>query len=142
MILTFCTSFYMKCVLCGNPNCEYLCCIHHTFLINEIEWDGHTLMWIEVGCLVSQGSSLICKICKLPPSCVVECKARVLQELWRSHSVLKICLSLTSANIWVFQVFATKWPLSDIYLDLGLWTPSPCSGIVATKLLIKKHAFG
>ena len=41
--------------------------------MNEREWDGFTMTTIPVGQPAHVGSSLVCKICKVPPICIATC---------------------------------------------------------------------
>lgn len=45
--------------------------------MNETEKDGVTSFISNVGIQPSKGSTLVCKICKIPPSCVASCEAKI-----------------------------------------------------------------
>ena len=45
--------------------------------IIKMKWDGFTMMIIPVGQLILAGSSLVCKICKVPLIYITTCGARI-----------------------------------------------------------------
>jgi hypothetical protein len=75
--LTFCTSTCIGHLHCENQDCEYTSRIHRTSPLNEREWDGFTITTIPVGQPALAGSSLVCKIYKVPPVCIATCAARI-----------------------------------------------------------------
>jgi hypothetical protein len=77
MSLTFRTSTCIGHLRCENQDCEYTSRIHRTSSVNEWEWDGFTMTPIPVGQPAPEGSTLVCKICKVPPICVATCAARI-----------------------------------------------------------------
>jgi hypothetical protein len=77
MGLTFCTSSYVGHPRRDNQDCEYLSLVHYTYSLNEIEWDGSNPTIFLVGCQPPSASSILCKICKTPPSYVATCGARI-----------------------------------------------------------------
>ena len=91
--LTFRTSSCIGHLRCENQECEYTTCIHRNFLVNELEWDGFTLTSFLIGQPAPIGSSLICKICKVPPLCVATCAARV-YYVYGDASMTRACLHL------------------------------------------------
>ena len=57
-----------------NAQCEYL---KRASKQNEIEWSGYTVIpFTASGCLPKQ-STLVCMVCKMPPTCLSACKARI-----------------------------------------------------------------
>jgi hypothetical protein len=62
MNLTFRTSTCVGHLRCENQHCEYTIRIHRTFPVNELEWDGFTVMTIPVGQPAPTGSSPVYKI--------------------------------------------------------------------------------
>jgi hypothetical protein len=93
MELTFRTASCVGHLRCNNQNCEYLSCVHRTSLLNEMEWDGFTTTSFQVGCQPSRQSSIICKICKTPPTCVATCEARIYYVFGRDH-MIRACVHL------------------------------------------------
>jgi hypothetical protein len=77
MSLTFRTSTCIGHLRCENQDCEYTSRIHRTSPVNERDWDGFTVTTIPVGQPALAGSSLVCKICKVPPICIAACAARI-----------------------------------------------------------------
>jgi hypothetical protein len=53
--------------------------------MNEMEWDGFTTTLYHVGCQPPSQSSIVCKICNAPPSCIATCEARIYYVLGRDH---------------------------------------------------------
>jgi hypothetical protein len=77
MSLTFCTSTCIGNLRCQNQDCEYTSCIHRTSSVNEWEWDGFTMTTIPVRQPTPARSSLVYKICKVPPVYIATCVARI-----------------------------------------------------------------
>ena len=42
-----------------------------------MEWEGVSLSTMDIGDMHPQGSTLVCSICKRPPSCIATCLAKV-----------------------------------------------------------------
>ena len=77
MGLTFRTSSCSGHLRCSNADCKYITCIHRTSVSNEIEWDGVSSFTFEVGMHLPKGSTMVCNICKSPPSCLAICPAKI-----------------------------------------------------------------
>jgi hypothetical protein len=77
MGLTFRTSSCVGHLRCNNDDCKYLSRVHHTYPLNETEWDGSTPTSFLAGGQPPSASSILCKICKTPPSCVATCGERI-----------------------------------------------------------------
>jgi hypothetical protein len=93
MKLTFRTSTCAGHLRCGNQDCEYTTRIHRTSPVNELEWNGFTLMPFVVGEPAPDGSTLVCKICKVPLVCIATCGARI-YYVYGSASMNRACLHL------------------------------------------------
>jgi hypothetical protein len=93
MSLTFRTSTCIGHLSCENQDCEYTTRIHHTSPINEREWDGFTVTTIPIGQPAPIGSTLVCKICKVPPICVATCAARI-YYVYGATNMIRACLHL------------------------------------------------
>ena len=85
MGLTFCSASCVGHLHCNNQDFKYLSHVHYTFLVNEIKWDGFTTTFFQVGCQPSSQLSIICKICKIPPTCIATYKARMYYFYGRNH---------------------------------------------------------
>jgi hypothetical protein len=85
MGLTFRSTSYIGHLRCDNQDCKYLSHVHHTSLVNEMEWDGFTTTSFQVGCQPPSQSSIICKICKTPSACVATCEVRIYYVSGRDH---------------------------------------------------------
>jgi hypothetical protein len=93
MNLTFRTSTCIGHLRCDNQDCKYISCIHRTSPINEWEWDGFTVTTIPVGQPAPAGSTLVCKICKVPPVYVATCIARI-YYVYGAANMTRACLHL------------------------------------------------
>ena len=71
--LTFRTSTCIGHLRCENQECEYNTRIHRTSSVNERKWDGFTVTTFPIGQPAPDGSTLVCKIWKVPPFCVATC---------------------------------------------------------------------
>ena len=61
-------------LVCENANCEYL---KRASNRNETKWSGYTMIpFTAAGCPPKQ-STLVCMVCKMPPTCLSACKARI-----------------------------------------------------------------
>ena len=95
MGLTFHTSSCSGHLRCSNADCEYITRIHHTSVANEIEWDGVSSFTVEVGMHPPKGSTLICNICKSPPSYLAICPAKIYYILGKDY-MTRVCVHLGS----------------------------------------------
>jgi hypothetical protein len=77
MNLTFRTSTCVGHFHCKYQDCKYTARIHRTSLVNEMEWDGFTPTTFAVGQPAPAGSSLLCKICKVPSIYIATCGAKI-----------------------------------------------------------------
>jgi hypothetical protein len=93
MSLTFHTSTCIGHLSCENQDCKYTTRIHRTSPINEREWDGFIVTTIPVGQPVPAGSTLVCKICKVPPICVATCAA-IIYYVYGAANMTPTCLHL------------------------------------------------
>jgi hypothetical protein len=93
MSLTFRTSTCIGHLRCENQDCEYTSRIHRTSPVNEQEWDGFTMTPIPIGQPASAGSTLVCKICKVPPICVATCAA-LIYYVYGAGNMTRACLYL------------------------------------------------
>jgi hypothetical protein len=93
MNLTFCTSTCVGHLHCENQVCKYIACIHHTSLMNVIEWNGFTLTTFVVGQPIPDGSTLVCKICKVPQIYIAPCGARI-YYVFGIDNMTRVCLHI------------------------------------------------
>ena len=75
--LTFRTSVCIGHVRCMNSTCAFLNRVHHLNDVNELEWEGMSVVPLDVGDKHPPSSTLLCKFCKEPPCCIARCNARV-----------------------------------------------------------------
>ena len=72
--LKFRKLYYTGHLVCENANYEYL---KRASKQNEIEWSGYTVIpFTASGCPPKQ-STLVCMVCKMPPTCLGACTARI-----------------------------------------------------------------
>jgi hypothetical protein len=93
MSLTFRTSTCIGHLHCENQDCEYTSRIHRTSPVNEREWDGFIVTTIPVGQPAPTWSTLVCKICKVPPICFATCAARI-YYVYGAANMTRACLHL------------------------------------------------
>jgi hypothetical protein len=93
MSLTFRTSICIGHLRCENQDCEYTSRIHRTSAVNERKWNGFTVTTILVGQPAPAESSLVCKICKVPPVCIATCAARI-YYVYGTANMTRACLHL------------------------------------------------
>ena len=75
--LSFRSSSCVGHLCCENPLCEYLECAHRTPSNNDTEFEGVTKEPFSDGGPPPSESTLVCKICKMPPKCVALYSARI-----------------------------------------------------------------
>jgi hypothetical protein len=61
--------------------------------VNELEWDGFTVTTISVGQPAPTGSSLVCKIYKVPPVCIATCGA-IIYYVFGATNMTCACMHL------------------------------------------------
>jgi hypothetical protein len=93
MGLTFHTSSCVGHLRCNNEDCEYLSRVHRINPLNETEWDGSTPTPFLTGGQPPSALSILCKICKTPPSCVATCGARIYYVFGRDD-ITHACIHL------------------------------------------------
>jgi hypothetical protein len=93
MSLTFRTSTCIGHLRCENQDCEYTFRIHRTSPVNERKWDGFTVTTIPVGQPAPAGSTLVCKIGKIPPIYFATC-ATIIYYVYGVANMTRACLHL------------------------------------------------
>ena len=83
---TFKTSSCLGHLRCTNSSCDFLLRSHRVEVVNEMEWEGVSSSIMDVGDAHRQGSTLLCSICKCPPSCIATCPAKVYYVLGKQSS--------------------------------------------------------
>jgi hypothetical protein len=82
--LIFRTSSCCGHLRCENVDCDYLTRVHRTTAVNETEWDGVSSFVFDVGTNPPRDSTLVCKCCKVPPSCLATCDAKIYYVLGKN----------------------------------------------------------
>ena len=77
MNLTFRSSICVGHLQCQNPHCDYLHHTHRTSSVNDTNFDGFTMRPFSTLGPPPIGSTLVCRICKEPPKCIVPCVAKI-----------------------------------------------------------------
>ena len=72
--LKFRKSYCTGHLVCENANCEYL---KGASKKNEIEWSGYTVIPFTASGYRPKHSTLVCMVCKMPPTCPCACTARI-----------------------------------------------------------------
>ena len=72
--LKFRKSYCASHLVCENANCEYL---KRASKKNEIEWSGYTVIPFTAGGCPPKQSTLVCMVCKMPPTCLGACMGRI-----------------------------------------------------------------
>ena len=93
--LLFRTSSCLGHLRCDNRDCEYLKRDHKTSKLNETEWEGLSEKVFEVGSKPPTSSTVVCKSCNVPPTCVVVCPAKIYYVTATPH-MTRVCLHLGS----------------------------------------------
>ena len=93
MGLTFRRSSCVGHLRCDNPECDYLNRKHQATLVNEAGFEGCMPSPFSVGGPPPRGSTLVCKICKEPPTCVAACEASIYYVHGKPH-MTRACIHL------------------------------------------------
>jgi len=72
--LMFHESYYASHLACKNPDSDYL---KRASKKNEIEWSSYTVFPFTVGDSHPKDSTIVYKVCKIPPSCPSTCDTRI-----------------------------------------------------------------
>jgi hypothetical protein len=88
--LTFRKSSCASQLVCNNQSCDFLT---RSSKWNETEWSGQTNTPFNLGLLPPLDSTLVCKVCKVPPTCVNFCDARIYYVLSKSD-MTRACIHL------------------------------------------------
>ena len=75
--LIFRTSVCVEHVQCMNSSCAFFNRVHRLDDVNEFNWEGMSVVPLDVGDKHPPSSTLVCKFCKEPPSCIARCNVRV-----------------------------------------------------------------
>ena len=83
---TFKTSYCLGHLRCTNSSYDFLRRSHRLEAVNEMEWEGVSPSIMDVGDAHPRGSTLLCTICKHPPSCIATCPAKVYYVVGKQSS--------------------------------------------------------
>ena len=75
--LSFRSSTCVGWLRCSNKECDFLKRVPKIFEVNETEFEGCTLQAFVMDQPPPSDSTLVCKVCKEPPSCVATCEAKI-----------------------------------------------------------------
>ena len=74
--LSFCAAFFAGHMRCDNSNCGYLIQEGRYDSTNEKLWNGYAKKCC-LGHAPLLTSTFVCKICKIPPTCLAICSAMI-----------------------------------------------------------------
>jgi hypothetical protein len=92
--LTFRKSSYIGQLICNNQNCDFFSKLSKR---NETEWSGQTNIPFNLRHSPLLDSILICKVRKVPPTCVNSYNARIYNVLSKSD-MIRTCIHLGMHN--------------------------------------------
>jgi hypothetical protein len=92
--LTFRKSLCVGQLVCNNKSCDFFA---RSSKRNEIEWLGRTNTPFKLGHLLPPDSTLVCKVCKILPTCIKFCLGRIYYVLGKS-CMIKACIHLEMHN--------------------------------------------
>jgi hypothetical protein len=115
--LTFRKSLYVGQLVCNNKSCDFFA---RSSKRNETEWSGRTNTPFKLGLLPPSDSTLVCKVCKVPPICVNFCPGRIYYVLGKGD-MSRACIHLGMHN----------HPVSD---DICRETVDTISGLIAQEV--------
>ena len=101
--LTFRMSVCVRHVWYMNSTCAFLICVHRMHDVNELEWEGMSLVLLDVGAKHPPSSTLLCKFYKEPPSCIACC------NVW----IYCICSNSTLTRAFIHDLGIHKHPMKD-----------------------------
>lgn len=93
--LTFRRAVCVGHIQCQNDLCSFFT---RSSKHNDTEWDGFALNPFAIGQTTSAPSSstLVCKICKLPPTCINTCPCRMYYVLSKGQTMTRACIHFGS----------------------------------------------
>jgi hypothetical protein len=92
--LTFRKSLCVGQLVCNNKSCDF---ITRSSKRNETEWSGRTNTPFKLGHLHPPDSTLVCKVCKVLPTCVNFCPGRIYYVLGKDD-MSRACIHLGMHN--------------------------------------------
>jgi hypothetical protein len=91
--LSFRSSACVGHLRCNNKECEYLIRRPRIFQVNETEFEGCTLQTFVVGQTPPTDSTLVCKVCKEPPTCIATCGAKIYYVAGKNNHI-RACIHI------------------------------------------------
>jgi hypothetical protein len=92
--LTFRKSLCVGQLICNNMSCDFFA---RSSMRTKTEWSGRTKSPFKLGHLLPSDSTLVCKVCKVPPICVNFCHGRIYYVLGRGD-MSRACIHLGMHN--------------------------------------------
>jgi hypothetical protein len=96
---TFRKSLCVGQLVCDNKSCDFFA---RSSKRNETKWSGQTNTPFKLGHLPPPDSTLVCKVCKVPPTCVNFCPGRIYYVLGKGD-MTRVCIHLGMHNHPVFD---------------------------------------
>ena len=81
-------------LVCNNQNYDFF---SRSSKYNEIEWSGRTNTPFKLKYLLPPDSNIVCKVCKVPPTCVNFCLGCIYYVLGKSD-MTRACIHLGMHN--------------------------------------------
>ena len=141
--LSFRSSSCVGHLRCNNKECEYLIRRPRIFEVNETEFEGCTLQAFVVDQAPPTESTLVCKVCKEPPSCIATCGAKIYYVAGKSNHT-RACIHLGNHDhpVKVGDYRDTKAEISGLIEEQIEKTPQATKSAVvleASKVLIGSY---
>ena len=128
---------------CNNKECEYLIRRPRIFEVNETEFEGCTLQAFVVDQAPPTDSTLVCKVCKQPPTCIATCGAKIYYVAGKNNHT-RACIHLGTHDhpVKVGDYRDTKAEISGLIEEQIEKTPQATKSAVvleASKVLIGNY---
>jgi hypothetical protein len=128
---------------CNNKDCEYLNRRPRIFQVNETEFEGCTLQAFVVDQTPPTESTLVCKVCKEPPTCISTYGAKIYYVAAKNNHT-RACIHLGTHNhpVKVGDYRDTKAEISGLIEEQIEKTPHATKSAVvleASKVLIGNY---
>jgi hypothetical protein len=92
--LTFRKSLCVGQLVCNNQSYDFFA---RSSKRNKIEWSGRTNTPFKLGHSPLPDSTLVCKVCKVPPTCINFCPGRIYYILGK-NDMTRVCIHLGMHN--------------------------------------------
>ena len=137
---------YSSCVgwlRCKNKECDFLKFVQKIFEDNKTEFEGCTVQVFLVDQPPPSDSTLVCKVCKKPSSCIATCKAKIYYVAGKGNQT-RACIHIGTHHhsIKVGDYKGTKAEITSLIEEHVQMTPQATKSAVvleASKTLIRSY---